>query len=171
MRTAVLLTLAAATVFGVACEAKSPPKGTTAATDSADKVKSLLRGEMAAVSTYEDAMKKNDAHAWTPELKRILGEHRDAVDLLKARVQDLGVTPDFTAGAWGGWTELVAKAAAVLGDEPARDALKTGEKMGAKAYEDALVDGKVDEATKSLIRDRLLARTREHVTALEKLTK
>ena len=171
MRTAFVLSLAAATMFTVACDSKSPPKGSTAATESADKVKSLHRGELAAVSTYEAALKKNDAHAWSPELNRILGEHRDAVDRLKGRLQDLGVTPDVTAGIWGGWTDLVAKAAAVLGDEPARDALKTGEKLGIKAYEDALIDGKVDEATKTLVRDHLLVETREHVTALEKLKK
>ena len=171
MRTAFILSLVAATMFTAGCDAKSPPKGSTAASESAEKVKALHRGEFAAVSTYEDAIKKNDAHAWTPELNRILGEHRDAVDRLKGRLLDLGVTPDNSAGIWGGWTDLVAKSAAALGDEPARDALKTGEKMGVKTYEDALVDGKIDEATKSLIRDRLLAQTRAHVTALEKLTK
>lgn len=171
MRTAAILALAAATVLTVACDAKSPPKGSTAASESGDKVKALHRGELAAVTTYEAAIKKNDAHVWTPELNRILGNHRDAVDRLKGRLLDLGVTPDVTAGVWGGWTDVVAKTAAVLGDEPARDALKTGEKMGVKTYEDALVDGKIDEATKSLIRDRLLVQTREHVTALEKLTK
>ena len=45
------------------------------------------------------------------------------------------------------------------------------EKMGIKIYEDALTEAKVDEKTKSLIRDTLLVRTREHVTALENLKK
>lgn len=171
MRVAAILTVLATAVFAVACDAKSPPKGSTAANDSAERVKSLHRGELAAISTYEEALKKNDAHAWAPELNRILGEHRDAADRLKSRLLDLGVTPDYSAGAWGGWSDLVAKAAAALGDEPARDALKAGENLGVKSYEDALTDGKVDEATKSLIRDRLLGRTKEHVSALDRLKK
>ena len=171
MRVALIASIVVSAVLMGACDSKSPPKGSPAANESLDQVKGLLRGELAAVATYEEAIKKNDAHAWFPELNRILGEHRDAVSRLKTRVTDLGGSADSGSGVWGGWTDLVAKAAAVLGDEPAREALKAGERLGVQSYENALVNAKVDEATKGLIKDTLLVRTREHVTALENLKK
>jgi hypothetical protein len=129
----------------------------------------LHRGEMSAVATYEDVIKKNDKSAWRADFDRMLGEHRDAADKLRARVVALGATPDANAGVWGGWAELIAKSAAAIGDEAARDSLKMGEKHGQNDYEDALKDSAVDPETSALIRDTLLPRQREHVGTLEKL--
>ena len=103
------------------------------------------------------------------EHDRILSEHRDAADKLRARVVALGATPDANAGVWGGWAELVAKSAAAIGDDTALGALKMGEKHGQNDYEDALKNAAVDPETTALIRDTLLPRQNEHVSTLEKM--
>jgi demethoxyubiquinone hydroxylase (CLK1/Coq7/Cat5 family) len=133
------------------------------------KVQSLHRGELAAVATYDDAIAKLNKPAWTPELTRMRDEHRDAVSLLAERIRALHGTPDARAGAWGAWAELVTKAAAAIGEDPALSALKTGESHGLREYEEALASKDVDETTKSLIRSKLLDRQRAHQASLETL--
>ena len=170
MRTRAVFALAGLLLAVAACDKKSDGTPTLART-GAEKVKSLHRGEMSAVATYEDVLKKNDTAAWRADLQRMLDEHKDSVDRLRQRVVALGATPDNSAGPWGGWAELVAKSAAAIGDTSARDALKAGEKHGLDDYEDALKDGKLEAETATLVRDTLIPRQREHIATLDKLVK
>jgi hypothetical protein len=155
-----------------ACDKKSDGTPTlTLSRTGTEKVKAMHRGELSAVATYEDVLKKNDTASWRADLERILAEHKDSAERLRSRVVALGATPDTSAGVWGGWTELLAKGAAAIGDTAAKDTLKAGEKHGVNEYEEALKDSKMDSETAALIRDSLLPRQREHVTTLEKLGK
>lgn len=113
----------------------------------------------------------NDTPAWAPTFERIKRDHESAAEKLRARVLALKGTPDASAGAWGGWAELVAKGSAALGDGAARDALRIGEQHGVSEYDEALASAKVDDETKSLIRGTLLPLAKEHVRALEALKK
>jgi hypothetical protein len=171
MRTRAVFALVGLLIAVGACDKKSDGTPTLAGRTGTDKVKSLHRGEMSAVATYEDVLKKNDTQSWRADLERMLGEHRDAASKLKARVTALGATPDSSAGVWGGWTELLAKSAAAIGDAAARDVLKTGEKHGLDDYEDALKNNAVDAETAAMIRDTFIPRQREHITTLDKLVK
>jgi hypothetical protein len=168
MRTRALLVLAALALAVPACDKKSDGTPVLART-GVEKVKSLHRGELSAVATYEDVLKKNDTQAWRADLERMLADHRDAAERLRGRVVAVGATPDTSAGVWGGWTELLAKSAAAIGDAAARDILKQGEKHGVNVYEEALKDSTIDSETAALIRDVLLPKAREHVTSLENL--
>lgn len=170
MRMPSFLALGLVLATAVGCDAgDANPR--TAGGGSVDMAKSLHRGELAAVASYADAIQKNDTPAWTATFDRIHREHQSAADDLRARVVALNGTPDASAGAWGGWSELVAKGAAALGDGAARDALRLGEQHGVSEYEEALKSAKVDEPTKALIRATLLPRAQEHVRALEALKK
>lgn len=173
MRTRAVFALAALLLAVPACDKKSD--GTPAvslARTGVDKVKALHRGELSAIATYQDVLKKNDTAAWRADLERMLADHKDAAERLRARLVSLGATPDTSAGFWGGWTELLAKGAAAIGDAPARDTLRAGEKHGVDEYEEALKDSaKLDSETAALIRDVLLPKAKDHVTTLEKLAK
>src|SRR5438477_11408093 len=103
MRMRAVFALAGLVLAVTACDKKRDGTPTLARTGT-EKVKSLHRGEMSAIATYEDAIKKNDTAAWKADFERILGEHKDAAERLRARVVALGATPDTSAGAWGGWT-------------------------------------------------------------------
>ena len=133
-----------------------------------NKLKSLHRGEMSAVATYDDAIAKVKQPAWTNDLTRMRDEHRDAVNVLAERVRAAGGTPDATPGPWGAWAELVTKAAAAIGEDAALSALKTGESHGVREYEEALASKDVDEASKNAIRP-FLDRQRAHMKTLEGL--
>jgi len=168
MRMLSFLTLACTLLVATGCDAgDANPR--TAGGGPVDMAKSLHRGELSAITTYEDALKKNNTPAWTATFERIKREHQDAADRLRARVTALNGTPDTTAGAWGGWATVVAKGATAIGDGAARDALRLGEQHGVSEYDEALKSAKVDEDTKSLIRGTLLPFAKEHVTALEAL--
>jgi demethoxyubiquinone hydroxylase (CLK1/Coq7/Cat5 family) len=173
MRTRSIFALAVLLLAVPACDKKSDGTPTLSLSRTGvDKVKALHRGELSAIATYEDVLKKNDTAAWRADLERMLADHKDAAERLRARVVALGGTPDTSAGVWGGWAELVAKSAAAIGDAAARDALKAGEKHGVNDYEEALKDSaKIDSETAALIRDVLLPKTKDHVTTLEKLAK
>jgi uncharacterized protein (TIGR02284 family) len=135
-----------------------------------EKVKMLHRGELSAVATYDQAIGKVKNAAIKPDLTRLRDEHQDAVNRLRARITEMGGTPDEKAGLWGDWSKLVTDAAAVFGDDAALGALKAGEKHGISEYEETL-KADVDSTTKALVRDVLLPRQREHVPALETLAK
>ena len=73
------------------------------AAGSADEVNELLRGELSAVDTYEQALKKLDKEPGTDPLKTALANHKDAVKKLTAEVHKLNATPSTDAGAWARW--------------------------------------------------------------------
>ena len=173
MRTRAVFTLAALLLAVPACDTKKDGTPTISLSRTGvDKVKALHRGELSAVATYEDVLKKNDTAAWRADFERMLADHKDASERLRTRLVTLGATPDTSAGLWGGWTDLLAKGAAAIGDAPARDTLKVGEKHGVSEYEEALREStKLDSETAALVRDVLLPKAKDHVTTLDSLSK
>ncbi len=124
------VSLAVLSVSLSSCDTRKdlPAPGVTAAT--LEVAKSLLRGELAAATTYGDVLKRSDQPTWSTEMRTILGHHEEAVTKLRARVVALGGDVDSGGGAWGAWTDLAAKGAALLGDEPGRAVLEAGESKG-----------------------------------------
>jgi len=165
------LSLVALSLLLPSCDARKdlPAPGVSAAT--LEVAKSLLRGELAATTTYGDVIKRNDRPEWTAEMRTILGHHENAVTKLRARVVALGGDVDSGGGAWGAWTDLAAKGAALLGDEPGRAVLEAGESKGVNDYERALENANADDVTKALVRGELLERTRANVATLKALKK
>jgi uncharacterized protein (TIGR02284 family) len=130
---------------------------------------SLLRGEIAATETYQQAIAKMDATSHIGSLRRIHAEHRTAANALREQVHEAGGKPVQGSGAWGAWAKLVEGTAKLFGSTAALKALKEGEEQGIKDYEAALQDDALTAECKTLIRTQLLPQTREHLMSLDRL--
>ncbi|RYD50801.1 MAG: DUF2383 domain-containing protein [Verrucomicrobiaceae bacterium] len=127
----------------------------------------LLRGELAAVETYGQAIMKYDTLPESDELRRIRMEHSNSAKLLAANVRALGGYPTPDSGAWGLFVSAVQGAANLLGEESALESLKQGEEIGRKDYEEALQDERVVEDFRVLIRTELLPPVMNHIAVLQ----
>ena len=135
---------------------------------SVDILNRLLRGELAATETYQQALAKVGDEPMAEELRRIHMEHREAANTLRQYVHKHGGQPDQGSGAWGTFAKAVEGTAKVFGNAAAVKALKEGEEHGIKDYEAALQDARLAADAKDLIRDRLLPQTRAHLPILDR---
>src|SRR5262249_24545973 len=133
-----------------------------------DTLYRLLRGEIAATETYQQAMGKAGQEACATELRRLHEEHREAANTLRQHVHQHGGKPDQGSGAWGAFAKAVEGTAKVFGNAAAFKALKEGEEHGVKDYEAALQENLPAEC-KDLIRNRLLPQTRSHIPVIDGL--
>jgi hypothetical protein len=129
-------------------------------------VHSLLRGEIAAVETYDRVIGSFAQQPLTTELTRIRDDHQRAVVALRDRAE-CGSAEAF--GAWGEFGTAATGAAEQLGAAAVLAALRQGEEHEAGEYETALADPTVAAECKDLIRSDLLPRCRAHVTDLDHL--
>jgi len=139
--------------------------------ETLDRLNRLLRGELAAVETYEQALQKVSEDPVASELRRILADHETAVEKLKSEVVELGGEPSASSGIWGSWASLFEGTAKLFGPETAMRALREGEKHGIGEYEAGLEDDYVGPHQKVLIRTELLPQTHTHVQMLEQFIK
>lgn len=135
-----------------------------------DQLNSCLRGELAAIETYRQALDKirteYGADPKFEQLEKMQRDHEQAATELQSLIQRKGGTPDTDSGAWGAWAKTVMASAGLLGDRAALKALKEGEESGIKQYRD-LVD---DADTPADVRDtmmKLVQREREHCARLD----
>ena len=134
-----------------------------------ETLNSLLRGELAATETYQQARSKLSGTPGAPDLERVHREHTQAAQALRQHVRAHGGQPEASSGAWGTFASAVEGTAKALGTDATLKALKEGEEMGAKNYEDALHEGELPADCQELIRDQLLPQTRSHVPVLDRL--
>lgn len=127
----------------------------------------LLRGELAAVETYGQAIMKYDTSPEADELRRIRLEHSKSARILTDKVRAMGGYPTPDSGAWGLFVSAVQGAANLLGEESALESLKQGEELGKQDYENALRDQDVVEEFRNLIRTELLPPLAKHIAILE----
>jgi Domain of unknown function (DUF2383) len=145
------------------------PAAVPVESEEIDLLNDLLKGERAALETYEQAMDRLSAEASIRDLGRMSEEHRLAVKLLERRVEERGGKPAATSGAWGSWARMVQGTAGALGRNAALKALKEGEQHGAGQYEKAVQNAQLDADLRSLIGATLLPQTRMHITVLDQL--
>jgi demethoxyubiquinone hydroxylase (CLK1/Coq7/Cat5 family) len=129
---------------------------------------SLLRGEIAATETYQQALGKMEP-AERAELSLIHVEHREAANTLRQHIHELGGMPEPNSGLWRTCARFADATAKLFGANAALSALKKGEEIGINDYESALLDSAVPGNSKELIRSALLPRTEIHVRRLEQL--
>src|SRR5262249_46831969 len=135
-----------------------------------DALNELLRGELAATETYQQAMAKVGNEPGAAELRRIHDEHRTAANTLRQHVHHHAGKPDQGSGAWGSFAKAVEGAAKLFGNTAALKALKEGEEQGVKDYEAALKGG-LPADCQELIRNQFLPQTRAHIQVLDRLMK
>jgi len=143
----------------------------TTTTESTATLNSLLRGEMSALETYGQALKKlnDDKAPGASELHQLRQDHSDAAKALQAHVANQGDEPSHDSGVWGAFAKTVEGTAKLFGNTAALKALKEGEEHGLKDYQKALEDDSVPSEVRSLIRDTLLPRQRRHVATIDGL--
>jgi rubrerythrin len=134
-----------------------------------DACNKLLRGELSAVKTYNQAIEKFSGSREGQVLDGLRNEHEQSVRELSEHVSAMGGIPDSTSGPWGTFAAAVEGTAKMLGESAALTALIEGEKHGISEYEDALDDPEVMDEAKNSIRDHLLPRLLDHVVVLEGL--
>jgi len=130
---------------------------------------SLLRGELAATETYQQAMEKVKSGPGSDELSRLHVDHREAANTIRQHIHQVGGQPDKGSGAWGTWAKAVEGTAKLFGNTAALKALKEGEEHGIKEYEKALEDESLPQECKALIRTQLLPQTQAHIPVLDRL--
>jgi len=140
----------------------------TTTTDIAG-LNSLLRGELAATETYQQALEKVTDEPGASDLRRVHVEHREAANTLRQHIHQHGGKPDQGSGMWGAFAKAWEASAKLFGNKAALKALKQGEERGISDYEAALKDAKMAPECKDLIRNTLLPQTREHVQVLDRV--
>lgn len=129
----------------------------------------LLRGELAAVETYDQAIEKYADQPATEELQRIREDHSRAASRLAENVRNMGGEPETGSGSWGVFATAVQGTANLFGRSSALESLQKGEEAGSKNYQEALTDEEVMPECKEMIREQLLPPVIEHIACLEKL--
>lgn len=112
---------------------------------SIDQLNSFLRGEIAAVETYQMALDKLDnASTARNELLANLKSHQDRVIALQDAIAAIGGTPAKGSGPWGTFAKAVEGSAKILGDKATVAALEEGEDHGLKDYKKDAADVPAD---------------------------
>jgi len=133
-----------------------------------ENLNSLLRGELAATETYQQAMDKVGNDPGAADLSSIHAEHREAANEFRKHVHQFGGKPDQGSGAWGTFAKSVTGTAKVFGETAALKALKEGEEQGISSYEKVLAEGTMPAECQTLIRNSL-ERCRSHIRVLDRL--
>lgn len=111
---------------------------------NAQKLNDLLQGEISAVETYNQALKKVDDPTIKAELTEAQQCHMGRVQTLQAQVISTGATPAKSSGAWGIIAKTIEGGATLLGDKAAISVLEEGEDKGLKDYKNLLNDASTD---------------------------
>jgi rubrerythrin len=134
-----------------------------------DVCNSLLRGELSAIETYDQALEKFETETERSTLQMIRSDHEASASRLREHIVAMGAEPSRDSGAWGSFAQAVEGTAKMLGESPALAALQQGEEHGIEEYEDALGNPDVMEEIKLVIRQELMPPLTEHVNSLDQL--
>jgi bacterioferritin (cytochrome b1) len=137
--------------------------------DTTHTLNHLLRDELAATQSYQQAFEALADAPGSTDLRRIRDDHREAANTLRLQIHEIGGDPVHSSGAWGTWAGMVASAAGRLGPRVMAETLKQGEEVGLRDYEKALQHDHLPTECKMLIHDRLLPHTREHIATLDRI--
>src|SRR5580700_2064111 len=108
----------------------------------------LLRGELAAVETYDQVLAKLTDPS-TVALTENRDCHQKRTTALSQRILELGGTTASSSGLWGSLAKLVEGGATIFGKKAALAALEEGEDRGLIDYRAA--NGCVDPTTQTLL--------------------
>ena len=131
------------------------------------QVDELIRGEMAAVESFDSVMNKISDENEKQKLSSIRMDHVRAVDTLKRFVSTELRADIKQSGPWGAFTKAFAGGASFFGDKAAIQALKVGEEHGIREYQVALEDQSIKPELKQVIRSELLPQQERHISMIE----
>jgi len=134
-----------------------------------DMLNSLLRGQLSAVETYDQAVIRFEDPRLLADLQTIREEHIEAEILLREKVLQMGGEPVDTSGPWVTCTAAFSGETGATGPATALAALRQGEEHSINALEDSLKHENINLDCKNLIRTNLLPTGRKHVAELNRL--
>ena len=138
--------------------------------EEAGDLSTLVKGELAAVQTYKQALEKvAGRESVGTELRRLETDHEEALSVLQGHMTSVNAEVPTDAGLWGEWSKAVEGTAKMFGDKAAIKALKEGEEHGVHIYEDALRNQTLDAQIRGIIRSKLLPKTKAHIPVLDRL--
>jgi len=111
-----------------------------------DRLSEQYRGELAAMESYEKALKKYKGQPEEADLRRMYREHLDATLRLRDTILDHGRMVPEGSGAWGKVASTVERVATLVNDELPLQVLRRGESIGAGGYADLLKDNNLSDA-------------------------
>lgn len=129
----------------------------------------LLRGELSAIETYDQALEKFAVEPEAKQLRMLRQEHSESVQKLSENIRNMGGEPSNDSGAWGTFTKIIQGAAKLMGENSALGSLKMGEEKGKSMYEDALEDDSLLPECKIMIQSELLPRQKQHLSTLQSM--
>lgn len=135
---------------------------------SIERLNSFLRGEIAAVETYQLALTKQHISAARDELLMNLKSHQDRVMMLQDAIEALGGQPVSGAGPWGTFAKAIEAGTKPLGAKVAIAALEEAEDDGVRDYESEL--DHLDLVSRRIVLNDLLPaqhRTHDRLIALK----
>jgi hypothetical protein len=96
-------------------------------TVSIDRLNGLLRDELAAIETYDEALRGRSAFSGKSELSYCQRSHERRAAVLRDKIASLGGQPATSSGLRGAWERLVEASATAVSDTLAIRALEAGE--------------------------------------------
>jgi bacterioferritin (cytochrome b1) len=108
------------------------------ATTTIDVLNGLLRDELAAVATYDEALHERSTFSGKTELSKCQRSHEVRASLLREKIVALGGEPAAGSGLTGLWTKLVESGAVAIGPEMAILALEQGEDHVLRDYRNGI---------------------------------
>lgn len=131
----------------------------------------LIRGELAALKAYDQALKDVKEPKQREKLQAIRKDHEKAVSKLSKFVASKPELLEDTkeAGPWGEFAKAWTKTRSFVGNDGALKALKDGEEHGIEEYKEALDDDSVPKELKQAIKNDMLPNQKKHMETLNKL--
>lgn len=129
----------------------------------------LIRGELAAVESYDTALKKIENSDEKMKLQTIRNTHQDAADKLKVFVAQKEKKEVKDSGIWGDVTKTYEGGASLLGNKTAVKALSQGEEHGLKEFRTALKDEKLPREIRQMIETQLIPNQERNLKTLKSL--
>jgi hypothetical protein len=137
-------------------------------TNKTEPLNRLIRGEMAAVDTYNQALETVMNEPFASDLHAIMVEHRTAAQVLRQHVNRQGGMPASSPGTWGGRDLALESVSPPVALAATFKVLMEGEAGGVREYEQALQERCLDPQSRSLISSVLIPRTRSHISILDR---
>jgi uncharacterized protein (TIGR02284 family) len=134
-----------------------------------DQLNSFLRGELSAVETYQQALRKLESFPQRNTLERCARSHAERVRVLAEEVRRRGGKPSAESGAWGAFAKTVEGSAVAMGAKAAIAALEEGEDHGRDDYKRDVE--KLDAAARAIVESQILPeqlRTHRELSDLQK---
>jgi demethoxyubiquinone hydroxylase (CLK1/Coq7/Cat5 family) len=104
--------------------------------EAIDKLNEFLRGEIAAVETYEQVIGRLQESDHRGQLERCKRSHQMRVLAIRQRIMEAGGRPAQSPGMWGAFSKLIEGGAGMIGEKAALAALEEGEDHGLRVYRD-----------------------------------